>query len=1103
MRRFPALLATSLLLLGTLAALPAQRAQAGTPPEQPLPAQPPAVHDVVLVTGDVVRYTRLPDGTGRAVIEPGPGRAGTGFSQYAVRDREGISHLHVIPSDAVKLLAAGKVDRRLFDVTELVRKGLTGQSRVIVDYRDGAWRPAGGADRHLSSVNADVHHDDAAGARKLWAAVTDEGRLSSGVEGIWLDGRTRVADDASTEQIGAPQAWSAGYTGKGVPVAVLDTGYDPAHPALAGRVKEARDFSGSASGVTDTVGHGTHVAGIVAGGGGGPKSVAPDADLLIGKVCDSRVCDDSAIIAGMEWAAGRAKVINMSLGTDAPSDGTDPMSQAVNRLTATTGSLFVIAAGNAGRSGAIGSPGAADSALTVGSVDGADRLSSFSSRGPRAGDQAVKPDLTAPGERIAAARAAGTSLGDPVNDLYTRLSGTSMATPHVAGAAALLLQRHPDWTPARVKAVLTGSAAPASGVSSYDQGSGRLDLARAVRQQVTPRQGSVTFGLLAWPYRDLPDLTRTVTYVNDGDAPVTLRLALDAPGLSDAVSVGASSVTVPAHGTADVPLVLDPGAVTRAGPAGGRLVATGDGTVVQTAFGVTAETESYDVTFELVGRDGEPASDLLPQEISGIVLDPETDDPFPWLTVEGGRAVARVPVGEYGLAATVRTATGAPGDLATADVAALFVPAFKVDRAGIVVTADARTAHEVTTRVETPGTVREWAALDAIFSDGPKTYLRTMTAVILFGSSNRLYTATAVGDPDRFDFGYTTSLVSPSAAYHLAFPFRGEVPEDTVFEARRRELADVDTTYRSQGVDSATGRRAQGPWYLSKQFVAYGGASAVTLPSRRVEYFTPRPVEWKESFEQGPANRPQGIVFSEGSYPLGSHTRHWNDAVVGPDLSRPAANWVVRAPEHIQAIVPSFVSSGAGLSGSPLYDYSYVQGETTLARDGQVIGKIPYAGLGSWKVPRDTGRYTLTVDARRDPDWSVLSPRVTTEWTFTSGVPEAASELPALPLVTVTGDFDERNRAPGFAWFPLKLQVENPARTRPVESSKLSLEMSHDDGRTWRQVWVLGDEGNLWDAVVFHPGKAGTSGRISLRIHAANDAGNEVTQTIIGAYGLR
>ena len=151
----------------------------------------------------------------------------------------------------------------------------------------------------------------------------------------------------------------------------------------------------------------------------------------------------------MEWAATRADVINMSLGGSDPDDGNDPLSLAVDALSKQTGALFVIAAGNSG--GAISSPGSAASALTVGAVDRNDKLADFSSRGPLVTSNVAKPELVAPGVDIVAARAAGTNLQDPIDRHYEAISGTSMASPHVAGAAALLVQRHPDWTGAQTQ----------------------------------------------------------------------------------------------------------------------------------------------------------------------------------------------------------------------------------------------------------------------------------------------------------------------------------------------------------------------------------------------------------------------------------------------------------------------------------------------------------------------------------------------------------------------------------------------------------------------------------------------------------------------------
>ena len=250
---------------------------------------------------------------------------------------------------------------------------------------------------------------------------------------------------------------------------MLDTGADFTHPDLVGRVADRADFTAEGGDAVDHNGHGTHVASTIAGTGaaahGQRRGVAPDAKLVIGKVLDDHGSGaDSGIIAGMEWAATRADVINMSLGGSDPDDGSDPLSLAVDALSRSTGALFVIAAGNSG--GAISSPGSAASALTVGAVDRNDKLADFSSRGPLVTSNVAKPELVAPGVDIVAARAAGTNLQDPIDRYYEAISGTSMASPHVAGAAALLAQRHPDWSGERAQGRPRRRRRPAAAAST-------------------------------------------------------------------------------------------------------------------------------------------------------------------------------------------------------------------------------------------------------------------------------------------------------------------------------------------------------------------------------------------------------------------------------------------------------------------------------------------------------------------------------------------------------------------------------------------------------------------------------------------------------------
>ena len=134
------------------------------------------------------------------------------------------------------------------------------------------------------------------------------------------------------------------------------------------------------------------------------------------------------------------------------------MSLALDQLSAQTGALFVVAAGNTGAEASMSSPGAADAALTVAAVDSSDQLAYFSAMGPRFGDYALKPDIAAPGVDILAALAGGNAD----TGYYQTMSGTSMATPHVAGAAAIVAQEHPDWSGQQIKdALMSTVEAPA------------------------------------------------------------------------------------------------------------------------------------------------------------------------------------------------------------------------------------------------------------------------------------------------------------------------------------------------------------------------------------------------------------------------------------------------------------------------------------------------------------------------------------------------------------------------------------------------------------------------------------------------------------------
>ena len=312
----------------------------------------------------------------------------------------------------------------------------------------------------------------------------------------------RVVDDASNTVIGAPAFWdSTGMHGEGIDIGLIDTGIDYLHEALGGapfpnsKVVGGYDCANDDPDPMDDYGHGTHVAGIIAGEGPPPtnlRGVAYKAHLWVYKAFDATGTGYySWILAAIERVldpdANPAtptpiSVVNMSFGGTGTPD--DPISEAVDNLVS-AGVVAAVAAGNDGDQLPISSPGCARKALTVGATSITDSVTSWSSRGPTATPFLLKPDVVAPGLDILSAKMGGG---------YVLMSGTSMATPHVTGAAALVRQRHPDWTPEMIKTAFMQSARDL-GYDPWTQGAGRISIPDADRKSFLVTPPSVNFGI--------------------------------------------------------------------------------------------------------------------------------------------------------------------------------------------------------------------------------------------------------------------------------------------------------------------------------------------------------------------------------------------------------------------------------------------------------------------------------------------------------------------------------------------------------------------------------------------------------------------------------
>ncbi|WP_426509571.1 S8 family peptidase [Dactylosporangium sp. McL0621] len=1108
MRSVRRISALAMLVLGVSAVAPGGSpavAQAQTQKPSTVPAVASKPRTVTLLTGDTV-HVSTKDGETAVDVVPGKGRERIPFIKHSAGE-----DVQVIPADAVGLLNRGKLDARLFDISMLVDFGYDDTRAtlpLIVQHSSTA--PAGLAGarttRELSGASAVA--ESRADAVSFWNNITSsasgtERQLRVGFDKIWLDGLRRPTLDVSVPMTGAPQAWQAGWTGAGVKVGVIDTGIDQTHPDLAGHVTAAENFTSDPDSL-DRVGHGTHVASTIVGSGaasqGRYKGMAPGATLYSAKVCTEVGCPESAIVAGMTWAAQQGvKVANMSLGgPDSPD--TDPIEAALADLTQRYGVLFVVAAGNDGLAGesTVNSPGDVAEALTVGAVTKTGELAEFSSRGPRASDAGIKPDITAPGVGIVAARSSTSDLWPEENPQYTRLNGTSMATPHVAGAAAILAQQHPDWAPERIKSTLMAAAQPNAAIGVYEQGAGFLNAARAIQQTVTASPVSVAFD------RTTTAQHSTVTYSNSGASALTLAVSLDAkdadgaPAPAGLFSLSASSVTVPAGGTATVTVNVQAGAGLPDRYFGGEVTATGGGAQVQTP--VALDVARHQLTLKLVGPDGgAPTADQgwvtiltdLDRQTNLVLGDPTT-------------TTYRLRAGRYLVQTYLLT-----GDPFSPDVTSLVRPSLDLstDQA---LTMDARLAKPIAVSVPNPDATAVWQESGwTIRTEQPQIWGSNDPYGVLMNVPFDHVRTAQIGSGKTPGFvsyvhGMWGQVDQDGGLHNSPYVYRVYLYEpDRMMTGLTRKLRPDDfATVRSQvsadvpGVPVSRSAVAHAPGnspvYRDERNVP--PIFTYDVPSTITEYYTKdKQAVWQStsaqrgytyyesawtSFEPGRtytvmwANAVAGPVFPEPNFGQQFATRYWGDTMGGP------------GPLH---------GDGTGHMG-----FRFVRGgsvQVNLYRNGVKIGDANQAPW-SWDVPAEAGDYRLAATFRSDPAFT-LSTVVDAEWTFKSAhVSDGA--LVKLPMTAIrfTPDLDIDNRAPANRLFEIPVSLDRQVGAERGRTTALSVEASFDDGQTWHQLTVQrsGEKAVAW---VHNP--AGT-GFVSLRAAATDTSGNTVKQTIIRAY---
>ncbi|WP_227353713.1 S8 family serine peptidase [Haladaptatus salinisoli] len=514
------------------------------------------VANVTLVTGQTVRVV---EGDERTVY-----RVDADVPMHRISAPDGT---YIYP-DGVNF---SKFDPALFNVELLVAQNLTdGETDsipVIASVREnrrGYGTSANPAEtlESVGSVSVTNSFDsvDAASAsvsKAKSARAYEQLARNNDIESVVLDVKVRPAlaeTDNVVNATGARRRY--GVSGKNVTVAVLDTGINQSHPDLRGSVIEEKDFTGR--NITyDTDGHGTHVAGIIAGdgtaSGGDYVGMAPNASLIDARVCND-YCSYSDMIDAMEYSVDNgADVVSVSIGGTAyASRSNDVMADAV-AYAETHDVTVVIAAGNSGNDYSnpyftVESPGIHDHAITVGASDKDGNVAHFSSRGPTPVGMYVKPDVVAPGVSVTSANSS--------SDGYVKKSGTSMATPVVSGTAALLLEAHPNWSSTRVKNVLSSTADPLGSYDVYTQGAGRIDAGEAIGSTVEIAPGTTDFGIVGER-----DVSKVISITNLGNTTETLNITATAKRVNGStvgnVRLNRSSVSVAPNASERIELTVD------------------------------------------------------------------------------------------------------------------------------------------------------------------------------------------------------------------------------------------------------------------------------------------------------------------------------------------------------------------------------------------------------------------------------------------------------------------------------------------------------------------------------------------------------------------
>ena len=1134
----------------------AHRGQAG---HQLLPAG--RSWTVTLITGDVVHVTTVRGRPPLVAVTPRPGAGRAIFTKF-VDSRDDIE---VIPADVGSLI--GRVlDPALFSVTTLIQnrdddahrsflplivQGSPSSLTALPSLTRGLSLSSIGAVAATESRRAAVRVGGALAA--MASAVTRTGQVmpqaTGGISHIWLDRTVRVTDavparlladieahrgvlDHNLVQIGAPVAWRAGDTGAGIKVAVLDTGVDATFPDLRGQIVARRNFTTRHPHVADDrFGHGTFVAALIAGTGraaaGERRGVAFGARLVIGKVLnDQGFGQESWAIAGMQWAAARARIVSMSFSTG-PSNGSDPMAHALNQLAATHHVLFVAAAGNFGPGDeTVGAPAVARAALAVGAVDGRDRLASFSSRGPVPNSFAIKPEITAPGVNITGARAAGTSLGTPIDAHYAVASGTSFSTPEVAGAAAILAALHPSWSSARLKADLVSTAHQATGGDFYAVGGGRVDIGAAVTDPVAAAKAIANLGAAGASAR----VVRTgVTWDNTSGHGAELTLSAE---LTDhfghaaperAFALTTTRVRLPAGGKATVGIALKPRVLGRPGLYEGQIVARDGKITIRTPLNFYLRPPTETLTLRATPLPGTAPSNFSAFATIVDVSDPDILQSSASLFQVGRHgtlfAKVKVPAGRYWIMGIINDGNS----FSPIRQAIVGRPEVNVTRNGSVLLNGAGAVPATATvtgraTIIQDGGIHVERALPSVVDGIDLNYFGSPTTTSPFYVN--LSGSPHVGSFHAYSWFRLSNLPGSKSnyvydLYHLISTKNPGTADYQITPAQQAKLAKI--TVHFYAIDGNTAPVGDTRYGLTPAgFLSVQNVNPL-LPggSTRTDYLSTGPeITWDQ--EAAPPIYYKGVnqglawiseVPGFTSYTSGSrHVLNWarepfapgpySGTKFTPSFCAPLPSTRVHAYIHVELVDLQDLPDGFDCLGGQAPVTFWAAGTSRVMRlfHGSRLLGTSHQSFGTFTVPPQAATYRLSY-ADNTSQVLPVSTRTFTTWTFRSAAPAGSAQV-ELPLLLVRYHLPLKldNHPDGSSAI---LTVTRVAGTPRASVRDLRLWTSVDGGKTWHAAPVHA-LGNGKFVVILPHVKAGQG--VSLHVMAGDVGGSTIDQTIITAY---